>query len=66
MGFLLADFKFVDCVFGIEDVAFVDNIASPYALLSEHDVVAGWRVVAGWKTEYGDPDHDDYNTPTDE
>ena len=28
-------FKFVDCVFGIEDVAFVDNIESPYALLSK-------------------------------
>ena len=59
-------FKFIDCVFGIEDVAFVDNIASPYALLSEHDAVAGRRVVAGWKSEYGDLSHDDYNTPIDE
>ena len=53
-------FKFVDCVFGIEDVAFVDNIASPYALLSKDGVVAGW------KPEYGDTNHSDYNTPIDE
>ena len=31
--------KFIDCVFGIEDVAFVDNIASPYALLSDENGV---------------------------
>ena len=31
--------KFTDCVFGIEDVAFVDNIASPYALLSDENGV---------------------------
>ena len=33
-------FKFIDCVFGIEDVAFVDNIASPYALLSDPVVIS--------------------------
>ena len=50
-------FKFVDCVFGIEDVAFVDNIASPYALLSDENGV----VPAGWKQTY---DRDPHNSPT--
>ena len=49
-------FKFIDCVFGIEDVAFVDNIASPYALLSRDGVVP-----AGWKQTY---DNDPHNSPT--
>ena len=49
-------FKFVDCVFGIEDVAFVDNIASPYALLSEDGVVP-----SGWKQTY---DSDPHSSPT--
>ena len=49
-------FKFVDCVFGIEDVAFVDNIASPYALLSKNGVVP-----SGWKQTY---DSDPHNSPT--
>ena len=38
-------FKFVDCVFGIEDVAFVDNIASPYALQTE------WAGASSTKTK---------------
>ena len=38
-------FKFVDCVFGIEDVAFVDNIASPYALQTE------WAGASSMKTK---------------
>ena len=50
-------FKFIDCVFGIEDVAFVDNIASPYALLSDDNGV----VPAGWKQTY---DRDPHNSPT--
>ena len=50
-------FKFIDCVFGIEDVAFVDNIASPYALLSDENGV----VPAGWKQTY---DRDPHNSPT--
>ena len=50
-------FKFVDCVFGIEDVAFVDNIASPYALLSDENGV----VPARWKQTY---DSDPHNSPT--
>ena len=50
-------FKFVDCVFGIEDVAFVDNIASPYALLSDENGV----VPSGWKQTY---DSDPHNSPT--
>ena len=50
-------FKFVDCVFGIEDVAFVDNIASPYALLSDENGV----VPSGWKQTY---DRDPHNSPT--
>ena len=49
-------FKFVDCVFGIEDVAFVDNIASPYALLSKDGVVP-----SGWKQTY---DSDPHSSPT--
>ena len=49
-------FKFIDCVFGIEDVAFVDNIASPYALLSDEN-----GAVPGWK-----PEHSRDNTPVDE
>ena len=49
-------FKFIDCVFGIEDVAFVDNIASPYALLSKNGVVP-----SGWKQTY---DSDPHNSPT--
>jgi len=48
-------FKFIDCVFGIEDVAFVDNIASPYALLSRDGVVP-----SGWKQTY---DSDPHNSP---
>ena len=47
-------FKFVDCVFGIEDVAFVDNIASPYALLSDENGV----VPSGWKQTYDSSPHD--------
>ena len=50
-------FKFIDCVFGIEDVAFVDNIASPYALLSDENGV----VPSGWKQTY---DSDPHNSPT--
>ena len=50
-------FKFIDCVFGIEDVAFVDNIASPYALLSDENGV----VPSGWKQTY---DNDPHNSPT--
>ena len=50
-------FKFIDCMFGIEDVAFVDNIASPYALLSDENGV----VPAGWKQTY---DRDPHNSPT--
>ena len=50
-------FKFIDCMFGIEDVAFVDNIASPYALLSDENGV----VPAGWKQTY---DSDPHNSPT--
>ena len=50
-------FKFVDCVFGIEDVAFVDNIASPYALLSDENGVVPPR----WKQTY---DSDPHNSPT--
>ena len=50
-------FKFVDCVFGIEDLAFVDNIASPYALLSDENGV----VPSGWKQTY---DSDPHNSPT--
>ena len=50
-------FKFVDCAFGIEDVAFVDNIASPYALLSDENGV----VPSGWKQTY---DRDPHNSPT--
>ena len=50
-------FKFIDCVFGIKDVAFVDNIASPYALLSDENGV----VPAGWKQTY---DNDPHNSPT--
>ena len=50
-------FKFIDCVFGIEDVAFVDNIASPYALLSDENGV----VPSGWKQTY---DRDPHNSPT--
>ena len=46
-------FKFVDCVFGIEDVAFVDNIASPYALLSDENGV----VPSGWKQTYDSAPH---------
>ena len=33
-------FKFIDCMFGIEDVAFVDSIASPYPLLSDPVVIS--------------------------
>ena len=67
-------FKFIDCVLGIEDVAFVDNIASPYALLSdENGVVPGWKPEysrdntpvdewdSGWKQTY---DSDPHNSPT--
>ena len=50
-------FKFIDCVFGIEDVAFVDNIASPYALLSDENGVVPPR----WKQTY---DRDPHNSPT--
>ena len=50
-------FKFIDCVFGIEDVAFVDNIASPYALLSDEN----GAVPSGWKQTY---DRDPHNSPT--
>ena len=50
-------FKFIDCVFGIEDVAFVDNIASPYALLSDENGV----VPSGWKQTY---DSDPHNSST--
>ena len=50
-------FKFIDCMFGIEDVAFVDNIASPYALLSDENGV----VPSGWKQTY---DSDPHNSPT--
>ena len=50
-------FKFIDCMFGIEDVAFVDNIASPYALLSDENGV----VPSGWKQTY---DRDPHNSPT--
>ena len=50
-------FKFIDCVFGIEDVAFVDNIASPYALLSDEN----GAVPSGWKQTY---DSDPHNSPT--
>ena len=61
-------FKFIDCVFGIEDVAFVDNIVSPYALLSRDGAVPSeWKQTYGRNTQGGfaHPSYDLENTAAD-